>query len=218
MCVALLVVPALLTRRPAAPREALAAERGTLAGELAARAVPARASRSASRLDAGLAHAAFGADPTTATTTAAGTAGSMDPPPGPDRGPVSLVSARSAPSASVSGSTARGATRPTKPATSRKTTSTTAPRPPTTTTTAPRRNSQTGGASWYNAPSGTCAHRSLPFGTVLTVINVSTGARTTCTVSDRGPFTADRIIDLARTTFAQIASPSSGVVDVRIEW
>src|SRR5437764_1031936 len=65
------------------------------------------------------------------------------------------------------------------------TTTTTARPHPTTTTTAPRpQNSESGDATWYNAPSGTCAHRSLPFGTVVKVTNVATGASTTCTVED----------------------------------
>ena len=90
--------------------------------------------------------------------------------------------------------------------------------PPDTTTTAAPRNSQTGQASWYDAPAGTCAHRSLPFGTIVTVTNQSSGASTTCRVADRGPFVAGRIIDLSRDTFAKIASTSSGVIQVRIEW
>lgn len=96
------------------------------------------------------------------------------------------------------------------------TTSTTRPRP-TTTTTAPR-PSETGPASWYSAPSGTCAHQTLPIGTVVTVTNLANGESTTCTVEDRGPYQDGRIIDLAKTTFAQIADPSEGVIQVKIEW
>lgn len=99
-----------------------------------------------------------------------------------------------------------------------KVTTTTAKPKPTTTTTAKPRNQQTGEASWYDAPDGTCAHRTLPFGTVLTVTNLANGAKVQCKVADRGPFVEGRIIDLAKTTFDNLAPPSSGVIDVRIEW
>ena len=99
----------------------------------------------------------------------------------------------------------------------RVTTTTTRPKPTTTTTTAPK-NQQTGEASWYDAPDGTCAHRTLAFGTVLTVTNLANGAKVTCKVADRGPFVEGRIVDLAKTSFDNLAPPSSGVIDVRIEW
>ena len=79
--------------------------------------------------------------------------------------------------------------------------------------------SQVGGASWYRYKPGTCAHRTLPKGTVVKVINLDNGQTTTCTVADRGPFVAGRIIDLDRSVFMAIASsPGQGVMRVRIEW
>ncbi|HYT39697.1 MAG TPA: septal ring lytic transglycosylase RlpA family protein, partial [Acidimicrobiia bacterium] len=77
---------------------------------------------------------------------------------------------------------------------------------------------QEGGASWYRYKPGTCAHRTLPKGTVVTVTNLATGRSATCTVADRGPFVAGRIIDLDRSVFLAIASGNEGVVRVRIEW
>jgi hypothetical protein len=77
---------------------------------------------------------------------------------------------------------------------------------------------QEGGASWYHYRPGTCAHRTLPKGTVVRVINLATGQSATCTVADRGPFVAGRIIDLDRSVFLAIAGPNQGVVRVRIEW
>lgn len=79
-------------------------------------------------------------------------------------------------------------------------------------------NSQEGQASWYDHDPGTCAHRTLPFGTVVTVTNRANGASTTCRVADRGPFVEGRVIDLERGVFSEIANPSEGVIDVRIEW
>jgi resuscitation-promoting factor RpfB len=77
---------------------------------------------------------------------------------------------------------------------------------------------QEGGASWYHYRPGTCAHRTLPKGTVVRVVNLATGQSATCTVADRGPFVAGRIIDLDRSVFLAIAGPNQGVVRVRIEW
>jgi rare lipoprotein A len=74
-------------------------------------------------------------------------------------------------------------------------------------------------ASWFDAPDGTCAHRDLPLGTIVTVTRTATGASTTCRVSDRGPSLAtNRVIDLSLDTFAKLASPDAGVIEVRIEW
>ena len=78
--------------------------------------------------------------------------------------------------------------------------------------------SQTGPASWYPAPPGTCAHQTLPMGTVVTVTDLGNGRQTTCKVEDRGPYQDGRIIDLSKATFAQLAPPSEGVIQVRITW
>jgi rare lipoprotein A len=94
-------------------------------------------------------------------------------------------------------------------ATKRVTTTTTTTRPP---------NQQTGEASWYDASTGTCAHRTLAFGTVVTVTNLANGRTVKCTVTDRGPYESGRIIDLAKTTFDDLAPPATGVIDVRITW
>jgi rare lipoprotein A len=103
------------------------------------------------------------------------------------------------------------------------TTTTTRPKPTTTATTAApapttASNTQEGGASWYDYNPGECAHQTIPKGTVVTVTRVSTGASITCVVTDRGPFGAGRIIDLDRATFAQLADPSAGIIQVRITW
>lgn len=81
-------------------------------------------------------------------------------------------------------------------------------------------NHQTGRASWYDNPYGgyTAAHRTLPRGTIVTVTNVANGRSVQVRINDRGPYVEDRIIDLNRKAFAELASPSRGVIDVRIEW
>ena len=86
------------------------------------------------------------------------------------------------------------------------------------TPTAAPAHSQTGGATYYSAPDGTCAHRTLPFGTLVRVTDLANGRTVTCRVADRGPYVSGRILDLAKTTFAQLAPTSTGVIQVRIEW
>jgi rare lipoprotein A (peptidoglycan hydrolase) len=89
----------------------------------------------------------------------------------------------------------------------------TAPKPTTSS------NSESGQATWYGAaPPGMCASPTLPFGTVLTVTNVTTGARTTCTVDDREQAGYPRVVDMSPSGFAQLASTSQGVADVTISW
>jgi rare lipoprotein A len=120
-----------------------------------------------------------------------------------------------APAGTTDGSVATTApTRP-KAATVRVVESTTTTAAPT--TTAPS-NEQTGGASWYDYNPGECAHRTLPKGTVVTVTRLDTGASVTCTITDRGPYDGGRILDMDRSTFAQLADPGTGVIQVRITW
>jgi rare lipoprotein A (peptidoglycan hydrolase) len=76
-----------------------------------------------------------------------------------------------------------------------------------------------GQATWYAAaPAGRCASPTLPFGTILTVTNVATGASTTCVVDDREEAGYPRVVDMSPSGFAQLADPSQGVVDVSISW
>ena len=119
-----------------------------------------------------------------------------------------------------SSSSTTATTRPrAKAAAAPSSTTTTRPRSTTTTTsTTTASNTETGGASWYDYRSGECAHQTIPKGTVVTVTNLANGASTTCVVTDRGPYSGGRIIDLDRGTFAQIADPGSGVIQVRITW
>ncbi|MFN2610271.1 MAG: ubiquitin-like domain-containing protein [Actinomycetota bacterium] len=79
-------------------------------------------------------------------------------------------------------------------------------------------NSQFGKASWYYYPGLSAAHRTLPFGTIVRVTNLANGKQVTVTIRDRGPFVDGRIIDLSDSSFAAIASPSTGVINVKLEW
>jgi len=92
--------------------------------------------------------------------------------------------------------------------------------------------SETGLASWYGpefqrkrTASGerfdmnalTAAHRSLPFDSYVRVTNIATGRSVVVRINDRGPFVADRIIDLSARAARQLGIKEDGVVPVRIE-
>jgi rare lipoprotein A (peptidoglycan hydrolase) len=102
----------------------------------------------------------------------------------------------------------------------------TAPSPRATTTTsdpapvlAATADSEEGEATWYSAaPPGRCASPALPFGTVLTVTNIETGAQTVCTVDDREQAGYPRVVDLSPSGFEQLDGLGRGVVDVTISW
>jgi rare lipoprotein A len=94
-----------------------------------------------------------------------------------------------------------------------------------------RANSQTaqlGGASWYSVTSKTAngeqmddtkmtaAHPSLPFGTEVEVENLYNGRKAFVRVNDRGPFVANRIIDVSKAAARTLDMISDGVVTVRI--
>jgi rare lipoprotein A len=101
------------------------------------------------------------------------------------------------------------------------TTTTTPPAPPSTVASTAKLygHNDAGVASWFNAPDNTCAHRTLPFGTMVKVTRVKNGAVTFCKVNDRGPTVATgRLIDLSMDTFAKLAAPEAGLIDVTIEW
>lgn len=89
-----------------------------------------------------------------------------------------------------------------------------------------------GDASWYGDPfhgrrssNGetydmhklTAAHRTLPFDTMVRVTNLKNGKSTVVRITDRGPFVANRVIDLSQAAAREIESIGPGVVPVRLE-
>lgn len=67
-------------------------------------------------------------------------------------------------------------------------------------------------------PAGlTTASKNLPFGSKLRVTNQANGKSVVVRVNDRGPYVAGRCLSLSKTAFATIASPSTGVVNVKYE-
>jgi rare lipoprotein A len=89
-----------------------------------------------------------------------------------------------------------------------------------------------GAASWYGpgfdgrlTASGevfnqydlTAAHRTLPFGTRILVTNLNNGLQVTVRVTDRGPFSGDRVIDLSAGAAEEIGLISSGTGTVQLD-
>jgi|GEM_PF-3560396 len=76
---------------------------------------------------------------------------------------------------------------------------------------------QIGFASWYSfIPGDFCASTIFKKGTKLRVTNLENGNQVVVVVNDYGPFTS-KIIDLEKTAFAKLASPSRGVIKVKVE-
>lgn len=64
----------------------------------------------------------------------------------------------------------------------------------------------------------TAAHKTLPFGTKVTVINLSNHKRTKVRITDRGPFVQGRIIDLSKKAAKRINMIDAGVVPVELKY
>lgn len=91
---------------------------------------------------------------------------------------------------------------------------------------------ETGIASWYGpefagkpTASGelfdpralTAAHPTLPFGTLVRVTNKNNGKQVTVRINDRGPFVANRNIDLSQAAAEQLDMRQTGTIPVTLE-
>jgi rare lipoprotein A len=63
----------------------------------------------------------------------------------------------------------------------------------------------------------TAAHKILPLGSYVKVTNKSNGRQTTVRVNDRGPFIADRVLDLSYQAAKELGILDCGVIPVSIE-
>jgi rare lipoprotein A len=92
--------------------------------------------------------------------------------------------------------------------------------------------SEVGTASWYTAPykgrkaangevfddnALTAAHRTLPMGSLIVVTNLKTGQSSAMRISDRGPFVADRMIDLTIASAKAVGVYRAGLAQVRLD-
>lgn len=77
---------------------------------------------------------------------------------------------------------------------------------------------RTASGSKFDNEKFTAAHRKFPFGTKVKVTNEANGKSVIVTVTDRGPFSKGREIDLTRRAFMDIASNKNvGNLKVTIE-
>jgi rare lipoprotein A len=89
-----------------------------------------------------------------------------------------------------------------------------------------------GVASWYGIPfqgrrtsngeiydmhEFTAAHRTLPFNAMVRVTNLRNGKQTEVRINDRGPFVANRVIDLSLSAAQAIEMVGTGTAPVRLE-
>ncbi len=63
----------------------------------------------------------------------------------------------------------------------------------------------------------TAAHKKLPFGTKVRVTNTRNGQSAIVTITDRGPFTRGRIIDVTTSVAKQIGFYSRGITPCKVE-
>lgn len=77
--------------------------------------------------------------------------------------------------------------------------------------------SRTASGSRLHHDSLTCAHRSLPFGTLLKVKNLVNGKEVIVKVTDRGPFSKGRIIDLSWGAARELGMLSAGIQTVEVQ-
>lgn len=91
---------------------------------------------------------------------------------------------------------------------------------------------EVGMASWYGAPFDgrrtsdgevynmrefTAAHRTLPFNAIVRVTNLDNGQHVDVRINDRGPFVANRVIDLSYSAAAAIGMIGPGTARVRLD-
>ena len=63
----------------------------------------------------------------------------------------------------------------------------------------------------------TAAHRELPFGTRVKVTNLSNDRSVVVRITDRGPHTRGRLIDLSQAAARELGMLRAGVAQVRVE-
>jgi peptidoglycan lytic transglycosylase len=69
----------------------------------------------------------------------------------------------------------------------------------------------------YRRNEMTAAHRTLPFGTKVRVTNLENGRSVVVTVTDRGPYRRERVIDLSRRAARKLGFLQAGVARVRLD-
>lgn len=76
---------------------------------------------------------------------------------------------------------------------------------------------KTASGETYNQNAMTAAHKILPLGTTVRVTNLANRRSVIVRINDRGPFVADRVIDLSRTAANKLGITGKGTGRVRIQ-
>jgi rare lipoprotein A len=66
----------------------------------------------------------------------------------------------------------------------------------------------------YDMNGISAAHKTLPFGTIVRVVELSTGRTIVVRINDRGPFVEGRIIDLSKGAAAELGIIEKGITKV----
>jgi len=81
----------------------------------------------------------------------------------------------------------------------------------------PFQGRRTSNGEIYNMHEFTAAHRTLPFNAVVRVTNLRNGKHTEVRINDRGPFVANRVIDLSLSAAEALEMVGPGTAPVRLE-
>ena len=79
------------------------------------------------------------------------------------------------------------------------------------------RGRRTASGARFNPNALTAAHRTLPFGTKVKVTNLENGNSVKVVINDRGPFVAQRIIDLSHAAARKLGMLGTGVARVQLK-
>ena len=79
------------------------------------------------------------------------------------------------------------------------------------------RGSRTANGEKFNPKALTAAHPSLPFGTLVEVSRPNSKKTVVVCITDRGPFTGGRAIDLSRAAARKLSMSYLGTTPVKIQ-
>ncbi|MGH7342083.1 MAG: septal ring lytic transglycosylase RlpA family protein, partial [Candidatus Rokuibacteriota bacterium] len=76
---------------------------------------------------------------------------------------------------------------------------------------------RTASGETYDMHKLTAAHRSLPLGTRVLVTNLENGRTVEVRINDRGPFVANRVLDLSYAAARRLGAIGDGVIPVTLK-
>jgi rare lipoprotein A len=79
------------------------------------------------------------------------------------------------------------------------------------------RPAKTANGSAFDRDQMTAAHRSLPFGTKVRVTDLATNRSVVVSITDRGPFIRNRVLDLSLAAARSLGILDRGVVEIHAE-